>query len=87
MKKRLAGLAVVAILAACTSTGAQMIGKDTFTASARVFAGGESGAKGKVLKAASDSCVLQGKDIQVIGVAAALLRNRPCGIPCANRVR
>ncbi len=70
MKKRLAALASVAILGACASTGAQMIGKDTFTASERVFAGGESGAKGKVLKTATDSCVLQGKNIKVIGIVA-----------------
>lgn len=70
MKKYLAALAAVAILGACASTGAQMIGKDTFTASARVFAGGESGAKGKVLKTAGESCTLQGKEVKVVGVVA-----------------
>lgn len=70
MPKRLAVIASVMVLAACASTGAIMTGRDTYTASARVMVGGESEAKGKVLRTASDSCALQGKSLKVIGVAA-----------------
>jgi hypothetical protein len=70
MSRALAVAVIAMIVGACSTTGAQMIGRDTFTSSARVFSGGESGAKGKVLKTAEESCALQGKFVKVIGVTA-----------------
>ena len=70
LKSILISAAILSAVTGCASTGAQGIGRDTFTASARVFSGGEAGARGKVLRTAGDSCALQGKAVKVIGVIA-----------------
>lgn len=61
-------IAVTALLlvGACASTGATMIGKDTFVSSARVPFAGESGAKAKVLQEAAASCQAQGKLMKLV---------------------
>ena len=66
------GLAVAALLlvGACASTGATMIGKDTFVASARVPFDGESGAKAKVLRDAQASCQAQGKLMKLVDISS-----------------
>jgi hypothetical protein len=66
MQRRLALVAVISVLSACASTGAAMIGKDTYLASARVPFDGESGAKAKALRDAEASCHAQGKLMKLV---------------------
>ena len=47
---------IVAALCGCADTGAQKIGKDTYTISVRVPFSGPSGAKGQALKEANQFC-------------------------------
>lgn len=63
---RALAVAAIFLLGACASTGATMIGKDTFVASARVPFDGESGAKAKVLRDAASSCAVQRKQMKLV---------------------
>lgn len=70
MPKRLTVAVLAVTLAACASTGATMIGKDTYLASARVPFDGESGAKAKALSDAGASCQSQGKFLKLVDISS-----------------
>src|SRR5580698_6898441 len=59
----IAGMSIVAALAACTDTGPLSIGKDMYSISVRVPLGGPAGAKGQALQEASTFCASQGKQV------------------------
>lgn len=66
-------LAISALLplAACTNTGAIMIGPDTYQVSTRVALSGSSGAQGGALQTANEYCQSQGRQILLQQSAAS----------------
>lgn len=68
--KVLFGAVALFSVAACATTGVQMIGADTFLTSARVPFNGESGAKAKVLQSAAASCRADGKMMKLVSLTS-----------------
>ena len=60
---RLLSAVIAATLCGCADTGAQKIGKDTYTISVRVPFSGPSGAKGQALQEANQFCASQHREM------------------------
>jgi hypothetical protein len=69
-KNLICGVALCAALVGCASTGAHLIGQDTYLASARSPFSGESGAKSKVLSDADASCHAMGKSVKLVSLTS-----------------
>jgi len=54
---------VICLIAGCTDTGPQKIGKDTYTISVRVPLGGPSSAKGQALQEANAFCAKENREV------------------------